>query len=188
MSCEECRRFEQKLAYHTAPALLGIKPSALMSLGRSELDVDGGIEMFNTQAAKKGLKIKILCECRGRALIFLYNEKLLAASLAEKDRRVMLDSFGYHGTVSEQLERLAERVSEKGDFPHEIGLFLGYPTGDVKGFLKNNGENYILSGCWKVYCDPEKAAHTFEIYSRCRSFLCKRLESGYTIYQALKIS
>ena len=36
MSKEECRRFEKKLAFHTAPSLLGIKCASLFTLSRSE--------------------------------------------------------------------------------------------------------------------------------------------------------
>ena len=38
-------------------------------------------------------------------------------------------------------------------FPHEIGVFLGYPLDDVKGFIKNEGKKYLMIGYWKVYSD-----------------------------------
>ena len=48
------------------------------------------------------------------------------------------------------------------DFPHEVGLFLGYPPGDVEGFRLNHGRNFKLCGLWKVYCDMEQATARFQ--------------------------
>lgn len=47
------------------------------------------------------------------------------------------------------------------DFPHEIGLFLGYPLEDVQGFIENRAEGYKCVGCWKVYGDEEYAKQEF---------------------------
>lgn len=39
------------------------------------------------------------------------------------------------------LDTLAGRIQNAGgEFPHEIGLFLGYPLGDVKGFIKHKAK------------------------------------------------
>ena len=62
MSKEECRRFEKKLAFHTAPSLLGIKCASLFTLSRSEFDIGGNARRFNRRAAARGLKIKVLRE------------------------------------------------------------------------------------------------------------------------------
>lgn len=37
------------------------------------------------------------------------------------------------------------------DFPHEMGILLGYPVEDVEGFIINNGKNELYTGYWKVY-------------------------------------
>ena len=46
-------------------------------------------------------------------------------------------------------------------FPHEIGVLLGYPAEDVKGFVVNEGKNYLYSGYWKVYGDLSEAKQLF---------------------------
>ena len=74
--------FEKKLAFHTAPTLLGIKCSNLMSLPLHGFDVDSYSETFNRKAASKGLKIKTLCECSERKLVLICNEKLLKRRLS----------------------------------------------------------------------------------------------------------
>lgn len=185
----ECDCFERKLAYHTAPALLGINPSSLFSLCIQETDNDE-IEKFNDKAAIKGLKLKVMCECRNRRLIMLYNESRLKKQLYSDENSVLLEQYGYNKsmTLDDMLGRLSMRISESDSFPHEIGVFLGYPVKDVCGFIENSGENFILCGYWKVYSNAEKARRTFENYDKCRRFLYNKLCQGSDIYQALKIS
>lgn len=190
MSVSECARFEQKLAFHTAPALLGIKCANLISLSKTEFDLSLHTERFNSKAVSKGLKMKILCSCENRALVLIYHEALLKHQLAEAERRAILRQYGYENFASleDTLNRLAERIRKETTFPHEIGVFLGYPLEDVVGFIENKGENYKLCGYWKVYGNTEKAKHTFANYDKCRKFLCNKLDQGCDIYQALKIS
>lgn len=190
MSQEELRRFEKKLAFHTAPSLLGIKCASLFTLSRSEFDIGGNARRFNRRAAARGLKIKVLREDeRGRSLILVYSPRLLSARLKAPENRAILRDYGYAPgmTTSECLERLSERTRQ-GDFPHEIGIFLDYPAEDVRGFVENGGCNYKLCGCWKVYGSVESARRKFAEYDRCREYLCGKLEQGEDLYQALKIS
>jgi hypothetical protein len=190
MSCFECANFEQKLAFHTAPALLGIKSANLISLKCGEFDIDANVKHFNRRADSKGLRMKILCSCEKHTLVLVYSKNRLAKQLADPERKALLQTFGYDSafTLEEYLEKLSERISESNDFPHEIGLFLEYPIEDVVGFIENKGDNFKLCGYWKVYGNPEKARRTFDNYNKCRKFLCNKLSQGNDIYQALHIS
>jgi hypothetical protein len=190
MYISECSRFEQKLAYHTAPTLLGIKCANLISLGSSEFDLAENTERFNRRAASKGLKMKILCSCKSRVLILLYSENLLRGQLSKPESADILKKYGYGDSISldSALDTLAKRIEQSEDFPHEIGVFLGYPAEDIVGFIENRGSNFMLCGYWKVYGDAEKAQRTFNNYDKCRKFLCNKLNQGCDIYQALKIS
>ena len=130
MSQSELRNFEKSMAYHLAPAMLGIKPACLMSMEKNKDGLEENVELFNSRAYTKGMKLTVLCECKSRKLLFLYNEKLLSDRLADNRVRKLLESFGYDSrmTLEQQLERLSGRISASEDFPHEIGLFLGYPV------------------------------------------------------------
>ena len=110
--------------------------------------------------------------------------------MAGSAQKAILQQIGYPetSTLEAKLNRLAERIQNEPQFPHEIGIFLGYPSEDVIGFMENKGENYKLCGYWKVYGDAEQAKRTFINYDKCRDFLCNKLNQGYDIYQALKIS
>lgn len=190
MSHAECRCFEQKLAYFTAPSLLGIKCANLVSMDSKEFNIAEQTKRFNKKAECKGLRIKLMCRCKNHMLVLLYNKKLLKKSLCDANRRNILMSYGYEREFSleKDLNRLSKRIAEESEFPHEIGIFLGYPTEDVEGFIANKGDNFKLCGCWKVYGDEEKAKRLFINYDRCRSFLCNKLNEGSDIYRALKIS
>lgn len=190
MSHSECKCFEKKLAYHTAPTLLGIKAANLISLSNNEFDVSEHVIYFNSRIFSKNLRMRVLCSCGSRSLILIYNEKLMRERVNRADIKELLDSFGYTDcyTVDDCLDMLSSRISEKGDFPHEIGIFLDYPIEDVIGFIKNKGQNFKICGYWKVYGDAEKAAGTFRNYNKCREYLCNKLISGTDIYQALRIS
>ncbi len=190
MGSAEYRNFGQKLAQHTAPTLLGIKCASLVSLNKNEFDVDVHSAAFNRRAAGKGLRSRVLCECRNRMLLLVYSEKLLSARLADPQVRNMLEECGYpsDGSLEACLAVLSRRICQEADFPHEIGIFLGYPLEDVIGFIENRGENFKLCGCWKVYGCPENARRMFANYEKCRNFLCNKLNEGADLYQALKIS
>ena len=186
----EYEKFGQKLAFHTAPTLLGIKCGSLLSLSKNEFTLEFQSELFNNKASVKGLVSKILCSCGSRTLLFVYNEKLMRRRLADPQIQEILTRYGYpeNMSIDEYLDYLSERIKSSNDFPHEIGIFLGYPLEDVMGFIENKGENFKLLGCWNVYGCEESAKRTFANYEKCRRFLCKRLNEGADIYQALKIS
>lgn len=190
MSYDESKRFERKLAVHTAPALLGLKCASLVSLDCNEFNAEACAEEFNRRVGDRGLKIRILCSCKKRALMFLYNESLLSDRLTSAETSALLERYGYGSqkSVDEYLNILAERTACRSDFPHEIGLFLGYPIEDVLGFIENKGKNYKLCGCWKVYGSEEYARRMFISYDKCREYLCDKLNEGADIYRCLKIS
>lgn len=190
MCMNEYCRFEEQLAFHSAPSLLGIKCASLMSVRRNEFDVAASSERFNRRASAKGLRVRELCGCPQRALLLVYNEARLAARLADPLCREVLRSNGYADdlTAEECICRLARRIRVNGDFPHEIGIFLDYPVEDVLGFIENKGANFKLCGYWKVYGDTVKAQRTFDNYNKCRRFLCNKLREGTDLCGALKIS
>ena len=98
-----------------------------------------------------------------------------------------MSEFGYDVEDTEAcidcLRKKLEIIKSSKDFPHEIGLFLGYPVEDVKGFIKHKGECSKCIGCWKVYGDVQKAEDTFDRYKKCTSDYAARLKMGMTLDQ-----
>ena len=89
-----------------------------------------------------------------RALLYLFRMEKLRRELEREKTRAILKTQGYnYETSDEAIEILKSRMGDNGSFPHEVGLFLGYPEEDVRGFMINQGKNCKCCGCWKVYCD-----------------------------------
>jgi len=83
------------------------------------------------------------------------------------------------------LKRLSDRImmycGGNLEFPHEIGAFLEYPVEDVRGFLENNGENFIYSGYWKVYHNASRTIKLFQFYDLVREHALREVMNGKSI-------
>ena len=79
------------------------------------------------------------------------------------------------------LNQLADRLCCEGEFPHEIGVFLGYPLADVIGFIENRGKNFTACGYWKVYTDPTAAQAEFDRYKKCERIYARCYYNGTPI-------
>ena len=71
-------------------------------------------------------------------------------------------------------------MADYGEFPHEVGLFLGYPPEDVEGFIENKARSCKLTGYRKVYSDEEKAKN-FAKYSTFTRVYTEQYAGGKTI-------
>jgi hypothetical protein len=105
-------------------------------------------------------------------LVFVFDKEQLEKTIAIKNAMAVLSGLGYPAgaPVLAALTHLKNRFV-CGAFPHEVGLFLGYPAEDVLGFVEHKGRNYKLCGYWKVYGDVEQAKSCFRQYDTCRSRL-----------------
>ena len=181
-------RFEHTLAFHCAPAMAGIKAADLISWPGAPEETLTLLEEFNKSMGPTGIKLRRMCFCRGRSLILVYREKRLKEYLAREEVQVLLERDGYpvEDGLEAMLEYLAQRMLDTPGFPHEVGLFLGYPVEDVEGFRKHDGRNFKFSGLWKVYSDEERARACFHQYNCCRQALCRRVESGVPLCRVFR--
>lgn len=179
--------FEQLLVTHCAPTLAGLKMASLFSFeyGKEEqlLEV---LSFWKTQMREKGLSLEILRKTDRKALIYVFWEQRLASLLLEEQVCQILAGCGYEQMSPIcVLETLKSRIKGCDCFPHEIGLFLGYPLADVIGFIENQGKNCCMCGYWKVYCDEYQARQTFEQYTRCRRLYQKMFREGVPVVQLI---
>lgn len=89
--------------------------------------------------------------------------------------------YDMRANVEDNIAHLAQRIATHAMFPHEIGLFLGYPLDDVRGFILNGGRDYLACGCWKVYSDEPAALRCFAKYKKCRSVYLKCYQNGHSL-------
>ena len=171
---------EKLIAFHCGPALAGIKCANLMSCRKSRIpDLHKKLDKFNSQLNCKDIYAEILCECEKNTLIMVYRKKLLEARLNDHETSEFLKGYGYDKfpSAEDYIERLKTRL-KNNKFPHEIGVFLGYPIDDICDFIKNGGRKCIISGEWKVYHNPEKAERLFRRYYLCRMGIARRIKKG----------
>ena len=179
---------EYKLLYHCAPTIYGVKSANLFSLQNvTDTEVQNIFLYYSQLLAKCGLKIKIMCRCSKHVLFYVYNAKLLKERISDKKVKAFLSDYGYHdfSDIEHVLEHLHSRIVSEASFPHEIGIFLDYPLTDVIGFIKNKGQNFKYSGCWKVYGNVNKSIKLFNSYDRCRDDVCRKLHHGLSVTQVL---
>ncbi len=178
---------EEYLISCCAPTLAGIKCSNLFGVScQGSCQLEKEIECFNLSYGSKGLSARLLSCRNGRALVLVYREKLLKQTLSDGRVWGLLHGMGYEATSLEAiLTHLGQRIAEADGFPHEIGVFLGYPFGDVKGFIEHTGNDYIFSGYWKVYENPEETRRLFDSFDACKDCLQRSYRQGMTVNQLM---
>lgn len=181
-------RFEQTLAFHCAPSLAGIKPADLISWQGTPGETGALLAAYSQGLGGAGICFRLLCRCRSRCLVLVYRQGHLERQLKRPEVRALLRQDGYpvDGGVDAMLDHLGERMARSDGFPHEVGLFLGYPAEDVEGFRRNGGQGYKCCGLWKVYSDVERAQRCFAQYDCCRRGLCRRVQSGCRLSQLFR--
>lgn len=179
---------ERELAHHCAPALYGLKPANLVCFAKREFpELYTLLVDYQKEFARFGICLEVVCSCDRRDLVLVYQPKLLRQQLTRKKVCELLRQGGYPVSgMREQINHLKHRLAVQQDFPHEIGLFLGYPVGDVLAFQRSRGEGCKLCGYWKVYENVEAAKRCFARFDACRAAMTEALHAGKTIIQTLE--
>lgn len=174
---------EEMLVRHCSPTLAGLKTGNMFNCAFScRLTLFEQIRQFNRRFKGKGLRILPLRVGEKNALIYVYRPLKLREDLSSDIAASLLKRFGYGGLGPEQcIVTLIGKLSAEADFPHEIGLFLGYPAEDVQGFIDNKAQSPKCVGCWKVYSDVERAQSLFAKYKKCTDSYMHQLTKGNTI-------
>ena len=173
---------EEILVRHCAPTLAGMKTGSMFtSAYENETALREELRSFNHSFAAKGLRIVPL-RCSGnRALLYLYRPKRLENDLNHSAAKDVLKENGYPEHPGRCVSYLRRRMTDKGEFPHEVGLFLGYPPEDVCGFITHGAAGCKCVGCWKVYSDEAAAKKTFAKYKKCTAVYCAQWANGKSI-------
>ncbi|MBQ8894774.1 MAG: DUF3793 family protein [Clostridia bacterium] len=172
---------EELIIRHCSPTLAGMKTANMFSCPcENAEEMKEKLRFFNRILSKKGLRLLPLRLQKGRALIYLYRPAQLGRDLQHRDAFRLLQERGYCCRTPERcIFHLRQRLAETEDFPHEIGLFLGYPPEDVEGFIQHKSPT--LSGPWKVYGDPLPAQKRFDQYKKCTAVYCAKWQKGRSL-------
>ncbi len=176
---------EEVLIQYCAPTLAGLKTGNLFTYtfsAREEMHAE--IRRYNRILAGKKLCIIPMRYRNGKALLYLYRPDALRRDISAADTARMLEEAGYgSNSASRCIRELIRRLESQEQFPHEIGLFLGYPPEDVRGFIEQKAGNYKMIGTWKVYGDVEKAKRTFQAFRSCTARCRRQWQNGASLEQ-----
>lgn len=174
---------DRALITHASPTLARLKPGSLFTVP-IEADTARELRRLNGELACKGLRLIVLRVRAGRALMYLYRERDLARTFEDAETWAFLSGCGYKSReMSDVLAHLRRRLRDAEGFPHEIGVFLGYPLADVIGFIENGGQNCLCCGCWKVYSDACGAMRAFARFRKCRAVYERLFDAGCPLAQ-----
>ena len=174
---------EELLVRHCSPTLAGIKASSLFSCDYDTPEqLRKDLRQANRVLVPKGLRVLALRCSHGRALIYVFRPKKIAAILENQEAADLLRHLGYEDIrVEPCVCQLMDRFRVEDEFPHEVGLFLGYPPEDVVGFIQNHAKGQKCTGCWKVYGDEAKAKKCFAQYKKCTQVYYDLWEDGRSL-------
>lgn len=176
---------EHYLIEHCSPTLARLKSANLFRIPvSSRQELEQQLLAWNQLLGKKGVQVLLLKEETGQALIYVCRSALLKQDLTKPGVGEFLQQYGYPTAgLGDTLTRLRQKLQVEDGFPHEIGIFLGYPLDDVQGFIQNHGKNCKCTGCWKVYGDPDRAEKLFAKYQKCREVYCRLWRQGRSVWQ-----
>lgn len=166
------------IGFYGAPVIDGKRPAFTINLSRRDRDLLSIWEVEKNYIKEKyQIDYHEIFSDNSRKLILIYETNSLCGFVHREDEYEYLQELGY-----KQLDNLQLLLGElsynftKG-IPHEIGIFLGIPIGDVEGFIKNQGRNYLINGYWKVYTNYRLAMELFKSYDDSRNRAIRTLSN-----------
>lgn len=172
------------LALEGAEVIDGAKPANLLNLVDRERSCGRNIYRLwgkhgKTLLTLSGLAALVLAQRENSVLLLIYHPQRLAAHLETPKVANFLRCAGYRqlAALDETLEELRSRCSAS-DFPHEVGVFLGYPLKDVAGFMGWAKLSFSHQGPWKIYGDPRSSLAMIAACRQCRDRMARHLCMG----------
>lgn len=174
------RDMETQIAFHGAPLIAGLKLSNLLMIEWK--DINGMKKILK----RTGISYFIIAVIRGRAAVLLFDRDKLETYIKEEKVWQVFRRLGYRegeqGRILYVFRLRYERyLMGEREFPHEMGLLLGYPVEDVEGYIRYGGENCLYMGYWKVYGRVAEKKRLFYEFEQARKALLYRLSQGMGI-------
>lgn len=77
------------------------------------------------------------------------------------------------------------KCGKNKNFPHELGIFLGYPTEDVIGFLVNGGKSGKEGRFFKMYANPVWGTRIQALWEKAGTVLWNAIQAGMSPEEAI---
>lgn len=179
------------LALESAEVVAGVKPGNLINVvNRRRSCGRNPYQLWRTHGdllAATELRAVELLDRGSSLLLYIYRDDLLREVLGRRPVLTMLGKCGYCDPASPALAlpQLKARVGD-GSFPHEIGIFLGYPLKDVLAFMGQIALPFACQGPWRIYGNPRQSLELARRHRECRCNAALRLSAGGDPVQCLR--
>ena len=168
---------EMQLIVQCAPVMAGLKISNLLIIREEHqgalLELLDGSDLTAYYLTRVNGKLVYLVFC-----MEAMKEFLESASVQRFFKREGYENLSIEHILTKFKKRYENHMTSGGEFPHEMGLILGYPIEDVEGFVKYNGDNYLYSGYWKVYNRPEEKKLIFHSFDKATEYFVRMMHTG----------
>jgi len=174
------QRVELQIVLQCAPTIAGLKTSNLLIVPRKQEDK---VRYVLRQMGLSGYR---LVYDRKRVVFLVFNRDMLINYLSTNEVKEFLGKYGYRTEAFGYClryfqERYDEYIHSRKVFPHEMGVFLGYPLCDVKGFIENGGDGFKIAGYWKVYDNEDSTLRLFEEFDNIKDEMVRKLSGGCSL-------
>lgn len=163
---EHKKRLLHLLLIRTAAVRSGVKPAALLRVNRCyRLPGEASCLRLPEILRELRLNLVILRRDGNGVLVLFYHPDSLRRLLASRKVTFYLERAGYVPT--EGLEACLATLKRRfagDDFPHEVGVFLGYPLKDVAGFTHRARLTPSYRGDWQVFGAPEESIRLMKLF------------------------
>ena len=174
------------LMLECSEVLAGAKPANLISLVNRTRPCGRNLyqlwQEHHLQIATRIPQLEFqLLQTKERALLLLcFNRQHLSQHLAHAGIRALLSKAGYASDAStdQLLQLLVYRIESSSGFPHEIGLFIGYPAKDVAAFMGLVNLPFTCQGPWKIFGNPTRSLDLADQFRSCRMRMNALLATG----------
>lgn len=180
----DSRKIGNQLVLQCAPLIVGLKMSNLFIIQNEHIS-----KMYRLLKESR-ISYYVFLVTEKMSTLFLYDREKLENFLSKKQIRLFFREEGY---LDFDLQKVLFRFrcqyrlywSGKRDFPHELGLLLGYPIEDVNGFILNKGKKSLYTGYWKVYDDVQGKKELFRMYELAKETLIQLVFNGISIAEII---
>lgn len=169
------------LLMKTAPVRSGVKPGELLRVQHCYKSRNS--EGFNFCLYRNDilqtmnlnyLELRVEAES---SLILFYHRETLQRALEQSGVRNLLGELAY--PVADGMEAMLDCLQQRFSvekIPHEIGVFIGYPVKDVKGFLEKLPRTPVHRGDWTVFGDATESLALMALYKKAEVFAAGLLD------------
>ena len=159
--------------------ILGSKPAEIINVPGSKEDKKiklSQIEAFFSNCSR--ITYRIITTHDGGKRVFFINEKSMEKVLVNKRCINFLKFVGYSSDyeLNDYMDELVFRLQSE-EFPHEIGVFLGYPLKDVLGFMGYGKNELVEVKNWRIYGDKEISYEVYNNFMRDKAIMKEMIET-----------